>query len=236
MRPERRWHRACHGCQVADGRVFLRAAPTIFYLGREKTMSQNPIRLDDLMTRDVAVEWFESVALVQAVCKEIIEAGKEPDGFPTAADLLLQPDGSIGVQRIAAGEDATGAAARMITNLGGGPFPVQLRLALSQAAAGEPATSTLRAFSDTLRFFERPNPQDILQHLYKRVSTAPSKTQAPAQVASAPAVQDKPPTPESKGPARRRCRRDRRGGVCLAGVLRVWRRGHTDSQCNGISP
>ena len=209
MRRERRWHRVCHGSQVADGRVFLRAAPTTFYLGREETMSQNPIWLDDLMTRDVAVEWFESVALVQAVCKEIIEAGKEPDGFPTAADLLLQPDGSIGVMRIAAGEDAARAAARMITNLGGGPFPVQLRLALSQAAAGEPATSTLRAFSDTLRFFERPNPQDILQHLYKRVSTAPSKTQAPAQVASAPAVQDKPPTPETTKEKKKGRRRGR---------------------------
>jgi hypothetical protein len=181
-------------------------------------MSQNPIRLDDLMARDVAVEWFESVALIQVVCKQIIEADKESDGFPTPADLLLQPDGSIAIVRIPSGEAAARAAARMITNLGSGPFPVQLRLALSQTAAGEPATSALSAFSDTLRFFERPNREDILRQLYERAATAPGKTQAHTEVASASPVQDKPP---ARAETTKEKQRGRRTGRLAAAVVIV---------------
>ena len=156
-------------------------------------MSQNPIWLDDLMARDVALEWFESVALIQAVCKQIIEEGEEPDSFPTTADVVLNADGSIGILEIPPGEAAIPAAARMIISLGSGPFPVQLRLALSQTAAGGPDTPTLRAFSQTLRFFERPNPQDILRQLYQRAAMAPAKTQAYAEVSPISPVQANSP-------------------------------------------
>jgi hypothetical protein len=157
--------------------------------------SQNPIWLDDLMARDVALEWFESVALIRAVCNQIIEEGEEPDSFPTAADVALNADGSVGILQIPPGEAAIPAAARMIIGLASGPFPVQLRLALSQTAAGEPETPTLRAFSETLSFFERPNPRDILQRLHQRAATAPGRMQAHTEVSPGSPVQDKAPAP-----------------------------------------
>ena len=147
------------------------------------------------MARDVAVEWFESVAFIQAVCKQIIEAGREPDGFPAAADLLLLHDGSVTITRIASGEDAAHAAARMIADLGSGAFPVQLRLALSQATAGGTGSTTLSAFSESLAFFERPNRQDTLQQLYRRAALAPGKPQTQTAVAAPPRPQEMPATP-----------------------------------------
>ena len=170
-------------------------------------MAQNGIWLDELMGRDVAVEWFESVALIQVVCKQIIEEGEEPDGFPAAADLLLKADGTVHIFQVPAGEASARAAARMILSLGSSAFPVQLRLALSQTVAGEPATPTLSAFSDTLRFFERPNHEEILRHLYERAAAAPGPRRAQTEVATAPRVQDRPParteTPKEKKRSRR---------------------------------
>ena len=180
-------------------------------------MSQDGIWLDDLMARDVAVEWFESVALIQVVCKQIIEEGGEPDGFPTAGDLLLKADGSIHVFQVPPGEAAAPAAARMILSLGSSAFPVQLRLALSQTAAGEPAIPTLSAFSDTLRFFERPNHQEILRHLYERTAAAAGRTQAAPEVAPVPPVQDKPPA-RAETPKEKKKRR-RTGRIVAAAVI-----------------
>ena len=34
-------------------------------------MSHDQIRLDDLLARDVSVQWFEGVALVQALCRQL---------------------------------------------------------------------------------------------------------------------------------------------------------------------
>jgi hypothetical protein len=166
-------------------------------------MSQSPIRIDDLMARDVAVEWFESVALIQAVCTQILDAGKGPDGFPTAADLLLLHDGSVTIVRIPSGEDAAHAAARMVAELGSGAFPVQLRLALSEAAAGEPGTSSLRKFSDALGFFERPNRQDTLRQLYRRAALAPGKPQPQTELAAAASAKETPATP-SQAPKKKK--------------------------------
>jgi hypothetical protein len=83
----------------------------------------------------------------------------------------------------------------MIVSLASSPFPVQLRLALSQTAAGGSDTPTLRAFSQALSFFERPNARDILRELHQRVAAAPRKPQAQAAPAPGLPVQHNVPAP-----------------------------------------
>ena len=131
------------------------------------------------MARDVAIQWYESVAIIRAACNQILEEGEEPDSFPSAADMALNADGSVGILQILPGEAAIPEAARLLIELAAGPFPVQLRLALSHTAAAGSEMPTLRAFSETLSFFERPNPQEILQHLHHRAATAPVRAQPP---------------------------------------------------------
>ena len=40
------------------------------------------IGLDDLLGRDLTVQWFEGVAIIQEVCRQILADGSAQRGFP----------------------------------------------------------------------------------------------------------------------------------------------------------
>ncbi len=52
-------------------------------------------RLDDLLARDVVPQWFEGIAVVQLVCRQLRTQGLETSSFPGAADILIAPGGSV---------------------------------------------------------------------------------------------------------------------------------------------
>jgi hypothetical protein len=135
-------------------------------------MSQTEIRLDDLLARNIAVEWFEGVALIQAACRLIRDRGDDADGFPTPGDILLRADGEVSVLRVARGESGVAAAARLLADMARDTLPIQLRLLVSQATATEAGPSQMGEFSKALAFFERPDSRQILQQLYARASFA----------------------------------------------------------------
>ena len=58
-------------------------------------MAQDQIRLDDLLARDVSVQWFEGVALVQALCRQLSAQSAADVMFPGASQITLASDGTV---------------------------------------------------------------------------------------------------------------------------------------------
>ena len=56
------------------------------------------IRLEELLGREMAVRWYEGVAVVQAVTRQL-RTERFGDVFPTAAEIVLAVDGTVAVLR-----------------------------------------------------------------------------------------------------------------------------------------
>ncbi len=156
---------------------------------------QNHLRLDDLLARDLTPQWFEGVAVVQLLCRQLRARGADASGFPRAADILIGPGGSIAIAGESAGNPVQ-AAAHVLALMLSDDAPVRLRLAVSQATATESGYATLTDFSEALAYFERPNPQLIVETFRQRAILAPRREMAPpAPIATTPDA-DKRPTPQ----------------------------------------
>jgi outer membrane biosynthesis protein TonB len=129
------------------------------------------LRLDDVLARDVAVQWFEGVAIVQSTCRALRAQDGNGSGFPSAADILVGPGGSIAISGPPAGNGVQ-AAAHLLARMLSEDVPVRLRLAVSQATATESTYASLTEFSEALSYFERPNPEAIVDALRQRAMLA----------------------------------------------------------------
>lgn len=132
----------------------------------------NRIRLDDLLRRDLTVQWFEGVALVQGVCRQILADGSADRGFPSSEDVLLCAHGGIELLGNASSGQSVGAAGHTLSQMLGEDAPVRLRLVATQATAGDAGYPALREFSEAVAYFERPDREGILRNLYLRASAA----------------------------------------------------------------
>ena len=65
-------------------------------------MAHDQIRLDDLLARDVSVQWFEGVALVQALCRQLSSRSGADCMFPGASQVTLASDGAVTIGGAAA--------------------------------------------------------------------------------------------------------------------------------------
>jgi hypothetical protein len=128
-------------------------------------------RLDDILARDIAIQWFESIALVQAVCEQVLAQGSS-DGFPSAAEIGVDADGSIAVLGLTAGP-AVASAGHLLAGMVGADVPVRLRLAINEATATESPYRHLAAFSEALAYFERPGRRELIATVYARAAAAP---------------------------------------------------------------
>jgi hypothetical protein len=154
---------------------------------------QNHLRLDDLLARDVDPRWFEGVAVVQLICRQL-RAQNGGSGFPRAADILIGPGGSVAIAGESAGNPVQ-AAAHVLALMLSDDVPVRLRLAVSQATATEGGYATLAEFSEALAYFERPNPESIVDAFRQRALLAARReTTSPKPIEAAPASV-KPATP-----------------------------------------
>jgi hypothetical protein len=138
----------------------------------EPYMLQNPMRLDDVLSRDLRLQWFEGVAIVMAICRQLIEA-RRTDGFPPEQAVAIDAAGTVTVRGTPATGDAVPIAARMLSGMLADDFPVQLRLVMGQAADG--AYGALEDFANALAYYERPDSAQILRTLYERASQAPRR-------------------------------------------------------------
>ena len=122
------------------------------------SMAHDQIRLDDLLARDVSVQWFEGVALVQALCRQLSAASGSDGVFPGASQITLLSDGTVTFEGEAATR-AVPAAGHLLARMLSDDAPVRLRLMVTQATADDATSGGLHEFSESLAYFERPNPE-----------------------------------------------------------------------------
>jgi hypothetical protein len=149
--------------------------------------------LHDLLARGVALEWFEAVAIVQALCKRLLD---EPPStgirVPDLHDIVLNADGTVEP----AGEGPSSQSA--VFSVGGNPMPVPLRLLALTAVSPSPPYGSVAELSSALEFYERPGRQEIVRAVYARFEKLPAASQAAAAVEEIPAAP--PPVPKTSGP------------------------------------
>ena len=167
-------------------------------------MAHDQIRLDDLLARDVSVQWFEGVALVQALCRQLSARSGADGVFPGASQITLASDGAVNIGGTAATR-AVHAAGHLLARMLSDDVPVRLRLLVTQATAEDATSGSLHEFSESLAYFERPNPEVILSALHARAVVAPPPRRQEAEIAE-PVAERTPPasSPEPRDRKRHR--------------------------------
>ncbi len=137
-------------------------------------MAQDSVRLDGLLANQVQVQWQEGVAIVQAVCRELIAKGASANEFVGASEIYITSDGAVRVGGTTS-TSALPAAGHLLAAMLSDDVPVRLRLAVTQATADN-GTGALREFSETLAYFERPDAQKVVRGLFERALLAPPRS------------------------------------------------------------
>jgi len=140
-------------------------------------MAANQVRLDELLARQVDVQWFEGVAIVQAICRHLLARGVSNGEFPVATQIGIGADGAVRVLGTASTK-AVPAAAHLLAGLLSDDVPVRLRLVVSQATGEASTIQNLREFSEALGYFERPDGELIVRNLVQRAMLAAPRKQA----------------------------------------------------------
>lgn len=167
------------------------------------------IALDDLLGRDLTVQWFEGVAIVQGVCRQLLADASSERGFPSLAGVYVCANGAIeldgAASASASASQSVAAAGHALTQMLGENAPVRLRLVATQATAGDVGYQTLQEFSDAVAYFERPDPEGILRALHNRAWDAELGGEIPQEVvqtvqpqAQSQEASAQKPTPEAQ--------------------------------------
>jgi hypothetical protein len=155
--------------------------------------------LSDIVVLGLALEWYEGVALVQAIVESQLVSG-DTVVVPQLQQVKLSADGSVELLGGSASNEPVRRMGQMLQAiLSNCDVPVQLRLVASQATAPTPAYSCLQEYADALKFFERPGRTAILQGIYMRAASAADVPPASA----APTLDAIAPLPEKDAPVRR---------------------------------
>ena len=192
-------------------------------------MAHDQIRLDDLLARDVSVQWFEGVALVQALCRQLSGASGSDGVFPGASQITLVSDGTVTFEGAAATRSVP-AAGHLLARMLSDDAPVRLRLLVTQATADDATSGSMHEFSETLAYFARPNPESILSALHARAIAAPSARRQEIEIAE-PVVERTPraSSPEPRARNRRRLVVPAAAAILLLAVTGVFVRAGTRS-------
>jgi hypothetical protein len=180
------------------------------------------ISLSDLKSRRVPVEWSEGVAIVQELCRALLEPGVDPERTPLgASDVFIDANGGVRFAQ-AAGEKGAPAIRRigelLRTSLADSPFPVPLRLVITQATSTPPFYASIPELSNALEYFERPDRPGLVRAVYERAQEYQPVRDAVKQ--PAPQPEDEKPKRQDKQ-HRRRVPRGAVAACAVAGVVIV---------------
>jgi hypothetical protein len=131
----------------------------------------------------VSVEWYEALAIVQALCRTIIDSGDRIG--PARMDLhdvFILPDGTVtatckGPRNAAASVQCLGMILDRL--LPDHDFMFLRARLVSKATSSPPHYASIEEFSDALAYYERPNRGEMIRDVYRRVSSAPKPIAAP---------------------------------------------------------
>jgi hypothetical protein len=150
-----------------------------------------------MLERGVALEWYESVAIVAGLCAEV--ARRQGAAVPAPQHVFLTEDGTIAVPDRSSGDSKPEALPKLLSRLLGlSAPPPRLRLFVVHATSPNAVTS-VEAFASELAFYERPDRLEILKAAYQRYVDTPEG--GPQVIPEAEWPDDGPPPPL---PTRRR--------------------------------
>jgi len=163
------------------------------------------ISIAELQAKSVPMEWYEAVAITQAMCDTLCESGDQRAAIEIRPEsVYVTAAGAVGVMpmRSPKAPDAMRQVSDLLHQLlEGKSVPTPLRLALSTSVSG-----SLEEWSKMLAYYERPNRIDLIKGVYERaVTISASATAYTRPVSSAPVAEmrEAPPTPAVTPPKRR---------------------------------
>ena len=187
-------------------------------------MLQGTLGLDEILRREITTDWYEGVAVIQAVCRAVPGIGAPGAGFPTPRQISIKATGEIELLGVTSSPDAVVAAGRLLGEMLHNDVPVRLRLTHSEAVATRPAFATLPDLVNALAYFERPDGPQTIQKLYARASAArerPGQGDQPAgSQPAAPGQKGAPAELKQENPPRQR-RRSNPWYAVAAGIVLV---------------
>src|SRR3954449_1170420 len=127
----------------------------------ETPVTHAAMRLSELLVREAVVHTHEAIAVVREVADRVMDSGI---GVPDPADIELSSTGQIRLTARAKDEEPVRRLGQLLQALlvHSSP-PVQVRLAISQATAPEPAYNSVAEYSTALAFFERPDRAGVIR-------------------------------------------------------------------------
>jgi hypothetical protein len=157
------------------------------------------LSLEEIVRREVAINWDEAVAVVEEVCALLSPA---ETGVPAPSDLFVA-DGTVVQRDGALVQSDISSAGRLLHSLlsTAGSTPVPLRLFVTQASAQGPYAN-IGAFAKALAYFGKPGRRELIRALYLRCASAASSL--PVTVRPAEPKRDATPasTPQPARPRR----------------------------------
>ena len=138
-------------------------------------ISESSISLADLRSRRVPVEWFEGVAVIQELCRVLVESGGDPEHASLAPQgVVIDKAGSVRVigNPAPSGEPVVRRVGELLQmSLANSAFPVPLRLVMMQSVATPPSYASLAELTRALEYFERPDRTGLIRAVYERAQT-----------------------------------------------------------------
>src|ERR1044071_4730960 len=135
-----------------------------------------------------SIEWYEALAVVQSVCRSIIDSADNGPGRVDPHDVLVSENGGIAVA--CKGPRNAVAAVQCLGTILDGLLPehdfmfLRARL-VSKATSSPPHYNSLQEFSDAIAYYERPNRAEIVQELYRRFRKLPAQPDAAPRIQQA---------------------------------------------------
>jgi len=132
--------------------------------------AQEIVAVADLLNRRVAVQWYESVAIVAGLCSALVD--DHATAIPTAGDVVLSPDGTIVIGGRSRNADPVALPRLLHKLLASTPPPMPLRLLVLNTISSDgdksPAT-----FGQALAYFERPGRAELILSVRQRCLETP---------------------------------------------------------------
>lgn len=161
------------------------------------------VTLYELLARGIELEWFEAVAVVQALCKRLLDkAPAKGVRVPDLQEIILSADGTI--DTTGGGPSGQSPVFRigqlLISLVAGKPMPVPLRLLALTAVSPAPPYTSIAELTAALDFYERPDRQGVVRAVYERFEKLPATSAPAATVEEIPAKPRPAPKPAALSP------------------------------------
>ena len=159
--------------------------------------ASHAVSVNELLQRQIPLEWYESVALISGLCAVLAEKTLVPD----AEEVFVTADGAVLVHNQGGGHEVVALARMLNALLEGASPPAPLRLfALDAISSAVHKTPT--SFGEALAYYERPGRADLIKAVYQRFSGTPADL--PHSAVDPLILDDKKPAPPKR--ARRNMR------------------------------